>query len=114
MLFVFKSDASADVIMFGEAARKLLAIVGKDPEDAKGIITVAQLPDAIARLNAAIEADKARQAARRAEEEEEEEEEVEAGRTGIAAPVSLAQRAWPLLDMLQLSRKESVPVVWGV
>ena len=53
MLFVFKSDASADVIMFAEVARKLLAIVGKDPEDAKGIITVAQLPDAIARLNAA-------------------------------------------------------------
>jgi len=112
MLFVFKSDASADVIMFAEVARKLLAIVGKDPEDAKGIITVAQLPDAIARLNAAIEEDKARQTMQRAEKEEE--EDAEAGRTGIAAPVSLAQRAWPLLDMLQLSRKESVPVVWGV
>ena len=111
MLFVFKSDASADVIMFAEEARKLLAIVGKDPEDAKGIITVAQLPDAIARLNAAIEEDKARQTMQRAEKEE---EDAEAGRTGIAAPVSLAQRAWPLLDMLQLSRKESVPVVWGV
>jgi len=111
MLFVFKSDASADVIMFGEVARKLLAVVGKDPEDAKGIITVEQLPEAITRLNDAIEADRARQAARDVEQEE---LEAEGGYTGMAAPVSLAQRAWPLLDMLQLSHKHGVPVVWGV
>jgi len=111
MLFVFKSEASADVVMFGEVARKLIAVVGKDPEDAKGIITVEQLPEAIARLNDAIAADKAGQATRSADQEE---QEAEAGHTGMAAPVSFAQRAWPLLDMLQLSRKHGVPVVWGV
>ena len=55
MLVIFKSDVSADVIMHGDAGKTLIAAVGKDPEDAKGIVTVEQLPDAIARLRAAIE-----------------------------------------------------------
>ncbi|AKU14188.1 hypothetical protein AzCIB_4295 [Azoarcus sp. CIB] len=111
MLITFKSAAGADVIMFGDIAKKLVAILGKDPQDGKGIVTVEQLPDAIARLRAAIDEDKARQAGH-AQDEDEDEPDPE--RHGMAAPVSLAQRAWPLLDLLQLSQKEGVPVVWGV
>lgn len=111
MLVTFKSDAAADVIMLGEPAKKLIAILGKDPDDGKGIVTVAQLPDAIARLKAAVEEDKARRAHPTPEEEE---AAIEQGKTGMAAPVGLAQRAWPLLDMLEYSQKEGVPVVWGV
>lgn len=111
MLITFKSDAAADVIMLGEHAKKLIAIIGKDPEDPKGIVTVVQLPEAIMRLKAAIEEDKARRAE---PTEAEEEAAAEQGKTGMAAPVGLAQRAWPLLDMLEYSQKEGVPVVWGV
>lgn len=111
MLITFKSAAGADVIMFGDIAKKLVAILGKDPQDGKGIVTVEQLPDAIARLRAAIDEDKARQAGH-AQDEDEDEPDPE--RRGMAAPVSLAQRAWPLLDLLQLSQREGVPVVWGV
>ena len=111
MLITFKSAAGADVIMFGDIAKKLVAILGKDPQDGKGIVTVEQIPDAIARLRAAIDEDKARQAGH-AQDEDEDEPDPE--RRGMAAPVSLAQRAWPLLDLLQLSQKEGVPVVWGV
>ena len=112
MLITFKSGASADVIMFGDPAKELIAMLGKDPEDAKGIVTVEQLPQAIEKLRAAIEADKARRALRDAEREEQEAE--EQGKTGMAAPAGLAQRAWPLLDMLESALKEGVPVVWGV
>ena len=113
MLFVFKSDAAADVIMFGDVAKKLVAILGKDPESPKGIVTVEQLPDAIARLQAAIAEDKARQAAQGTDADED--ADAAAGdRPGMAAPVGLAQRAWPLLDMLEASKKEGTPVVWGV
>jgi len=111
MLIVFKSDAAADVIMFGEVAKKLIAAIGKDPEASKGIITVAQLPEAAARLRVLIEEEKARAAA---QPEEDEADAREAGRSGIGAPVNLAQRAWPLLEMLEYSIKEGVPVVWGV
>ncbi|MBD5804168.1 hypothetical protein AZOA_36110 [Azoarcus sp. Aa7] len=110
MLITFKSAAGADVIMFGDIAKKLVAILGKDPQDGKGIVTVEQLPDAIARLRAAIEEDKARRAGQAQDDDEEPDPE----RHGMGAPVNLAQRAWPLLDLLEASQKEGVPVVWGV
>ena len=110
MLLTFKSAADGDVIMFGDIAKRLVEILGKDPQDAKGIVTVEQLPQAIARLKAAIEEDKARQSGPAKDDDEEEDPE----RRGMAAPVNLAQRAWPLLTMLELSQKEGVPVVWGV
>jgi hypothetical protein len=112
MLVTFKSKASADVVMFGDAAKELIAIAGKDPKDVKGIVTVEQLPEAIARLRAAIEEDKARQAER--DPDEQEERNAEQGKVGMAAPVSLAQRAWPLLKMFEDSLAERTPVVWGV
>ncbi|MBN8441956.1 MAG: DUF1840 domain-containing protein [Thauera sp.] len=111
MLVTFKSAASADVIMFGDVAKKLIGILGKDPEEAKGIVTTEQLPDAITRLRKAIDDDRARQAAR---SEADEAADREAGRSGMAAPVGIAQRAWPLLDMLVAAQKEGKPVTWGV
>lgn len=109
MLITFKSGAAADVIMFGDVAKKLLQIIGKDPEDTRGIVTVEQLPEAMSRLRAAIDGDRARQTARGAEEEE---ADTEAGRTGMAAPVGIAQRAYPLLEMMEYSQKEETPVIW--
>ncbi|MBW7860731.1 MAG: DUF1840 domain-containing protein [Rhodocyclaceae bacterium] len=111
MLVTFQSKASADVLMLGEPARQVIAALGKDPADGKGIVTVEQLPAAIVRLRAAIEDDKRRQSART---EEDEERDAEEGRSGMAAPVGFAQRAWPLLEMLEEARREGVPVVWGV
>ncbi|MDI3514910.1 MAG: hypothetical protein PWP40_2139 [Rhodocyclaceae bacterium] len=115
MLVTFKSHASADVIMFGDDAKKLIAIVGKDPHNPQGIITAQQLPEAIERLKAAIEEDRIRQAElERQRTEADEAADKEAGRSGMAAPVGLAQRAWPLLNMLEESLREETPVVWGV
>ena len=115
MIITFKSAASGDVIMHGDQAEKLLTVIGKDPKSAQGIVTVEQIPDAIARLDAAIAEDKARQAEINAKADpDQEEKDREEGRVGMAAPVSLSARAWPLRDMLQWSLKEGVPVVWGV
>ena len=111
MLVTFKSAAGADVIMFGDIAKRLVAILGKDPQDAKGIVTVEQLPGAIARMRTAIDEDKA---LHKAAAQDDDEDDPDPERHGMAAPVSLAQRAWPLLDLLQLAQKEGVPVVWGV
>lgn len=111
MLITFKSDAGAGVIMLGDAAKKLIGILGKDAGDPKGIVTVEQLPDAITRLRAAIEQDRARQAESPSDDDEREQD---GDNKGMAAPVGLAQRAWPLLELLEASRREGVPVVWGV
>ncbi len=109
MLITFKSQASGDVIMFGDVAKKLLAIIGKDPGETRGIVTVEQLPGAIQRLQAAIETDKAAQKTNVPGNDEEDEQ---SEQTGMNAPVDLAQRAWPLLDALEYAARDGVPVIW--
>ena len=107
MLIIFKSPASGDVIMFEKNGKEMLTVLGKDPAEPKGIITVEQLPDAIARVKQAIADDKARQAEKGAEAEE---AEAKPGGAGV----SFFQRAVPMLDLLERSLKDKVPVTWGV
>ena len=107
MIVTFQSAAAGDVIMFGDVANRLMVVMGKSA-DAKGIVTVEQLPDAIAKLQAAIAADKAE----RAGVADEDMPQTEAG--GKRPFVSLAQRATPLLELLQWAAKKGKPVVWGV
>jgi hypothetical protein len=110
MIVIFQSAAAGDVIMFGDVAHRMMTFMGKEA-DAKGIVTVEQLPDAIAGLRAAIEADKQQ----RAELREEDRPQFEIGEGGVKRPyVSLTQRAAPLLELLEWSLKKKKPVVWGV
>ncbi len=106
MLVTFKSKAAGDIYMFAEHAEQLLTIMGKslDPPHApRGIITPEQLGNALARLKAA--ADQARAKAR---------ENVDDETGGAPLAVSLAQRAYPLIDMLERSEKTQCEIVWGV
>jgi hypothetical protein len=109
MLIIFKSKAAGDVMMFGDVAHSLMEIMGKDPGD-KGIVTVEQLPDAIARLKAAVAQDKAEKPV--ADHDERVFEKTPEG--GKREHVSLARRAVPLIELLEFSLKEGEPVVWGV
>ena len=52
MLFEFKSRATGSVVMTADVGKKVLPLIGKTP-DPKGIITVDQMPGAIAALEAA-------------------------------------------------------------
>ncbi len=109
MLIVFKSKAAGDVMMFGDVAHSLMEIMGKSP-DPKGIVTVEQLPDAIARLKAAVAQDKAEKPV--VDHDERVFEKTPGG--GKREHVSLARRAVPLIELLEYSLKEEVPVTWGV
>ena len=107
MLVTFKSKAAADVPMYAEHAKMLLAVVGKslEPESApKGIITAADVPAALARLKAAADA------SRRTEKENGQRDD----EPGRAISVGLAQRAFPLIDMLERAAKDQRDIVWGV
>ena len=104
MLVTFKSAASGDLVMFEKNGRELLALLGKDPEAVRGIVTVEQLPGAIAPLRKAIAADQARQAGQPADENDTE--------TGVDRRINLSQRALPMLDMLERSLQEREPVTW--
>ena len=109
MLIVFKSKAAGDVMMFGDVAQSLMEVMGKDPGD-KGIVTVEQLPGAIARLKAAVAQDKAERPV--VDHDERLFEKTPEG--GKREHVSLARRAVPLIELLEFSLKEGEPVVWGV
>lgn len=119
MLITFKSVAAGDVIMFGDVARQMMQIMGKEPGD-EGIVTVEQLPAAIALLQTAMAADKAaaRAAADRSEQDftaEQEKESPQQGKsnTGGRSVVRLYQRAVPLLELLTWAQKKNKPVIWG-
>ena len=105
MIFRFKSQAAAEVIMLQSNGEQMLAIVGKEPA-AKGIITVAQIPAAIAALEAAIVAHEAVEA-RRAEDPSQ-----VINIDGDS--VMLRHRAAPFIDLLRCSAAAGKDVVWGV
>ena len=105
MLYKFKSRAAADLIMLGPQGRQIVTIMGKTP-GASGIVTAAQIPGAIAALEAAVAAEEARPPVNEAGEELTEQERAEA--------VRLRQRVAPLIEMLRRSAAEEVDVVWGV
>lgn len=110
MIVVFQSKASGDVIMFGDVAHKMMELMGKEAGD-KGIVTVEQLPAALASLKAAIAAEKEE----RKNLAEEDLPQFEQAPDGSRRPyVSLSQRATPLVELLEWSLKKKVPVVWGV
>lgn len=111
MLFRFKSRATADLILLEPQAQRLLQIIGKEATP-QGIVTLAQIPAAIAALQAAV-ADEARREA----------EAPDALPDQDAPPdpdaperdtVRLRQRAAPFIEMLRRSAAAGKDVVWGV
>ena len=106
MLYKFKSQATADVILLEVNGRQLLEIIGKQPGP-QGIVTVDQVPAALAALQAAIAAD---DAAIKQRVDSDEQDEHSAKGVGV----SLRQRAAPFIDMLKRSAAEKRDVVWGV
>lgn len=109
MLITFKSKAAADILMYEKHAKPLLDPLGKDVK--RGIITAEETPAAIASIEAEIAEEAARRAAEQAAagEDEDEEQPSEPAKT-----VSLATRAYPLLEMLRAAHKQGSDVVWGV
>jgi hypothetical protein len=101
MIYKFKSKASGDVIMLGPNGDQMLRILGREPAP-KGIIEVEHMAAAIAAL---------REAVRRDAAPPEEDDEADAD---PSKGVSLQQRLWPVIELLERSLAAKEPVVWGV
>lgn len=106
MLYKFKSRAAADLIMLEPQGRQVVTIMGKTPGPS-GIVTAAQIPAAIAALEAAVAAEEAVPADDAAVADETTQSE-------RADTVRLRQRVTPLIDMLKRSAAADVDLVWGV
>ena len=115
MLYKFKSRAAMDVVMLEPHAEALLRIIGKEPAP-KGIIQVQDIPRALQALKSAVQADKARIGEPQVEPAEAAAEDAHghARDDATEARISLSQRAWPLMHMMELSLAENRDIVWGV
>lgn len=96
-LLIFRSRAASQILMQSEAAQQLLDIIGK-PLTPRGVITAEQIGDALTRLQDAVAASP--QAAPQDDVAQ--------------TPISLRQRAYPLLEMLRAAQKRNVDVTWGI
>ncbi len=114
MLITFKSKAAADVLMYEEHAKRILALLDKDAR--RGVITAAESGNAVAVLEAEI-------AGSRAHHPSEEMARDVAAHHGADGDdhehekmqfVSFATRAYPLLEMLKAAHLGNHDVMWGV
>lgn len=108
-MITFRSEVGPDVMMFDAIAQRMMTLMDKE-HSARGVISVEQLPAAIAALKDAIAADRAAQRAAPAAADTEDDD----AAVAAAAPVSLAQRATPLVELLEISLAREKPVTWGV
>ena len=116
MTITFKSQASADLIMLQASADALLSRLGKQASE-QGILEPKDMPAALATLRG-LPPDEADVGSAPASTDSE-----DAGADGgdeprdpafADEPVTLRQRAWPLIQMIERSLEAGKPVVWGV
>jgi hypothetical protein len=110
-LVVFRSKAAAEIYMFAESAHRLLRIVGK-AESERGVIQADEVAEALGRLTAAVEKEKDELRQERARREVD--ERIGDAHSEQPLPVTLGQRAFPLIEMLRAAQRKRVDVTWGV
>lgn len=97
MLVTFTTDAHADITMFGDIALAMLKMMGHSAT-VPGAILAADVPAALSKLTAAIDAQKMTGPV----DDQDEDEPV----------VSMANRALPLIDLLTAAAKSDCNVMW--
>ena len=97
MLVTFTTKAYADITMFGDVAVAMLKMIGHSTT-VPGAIVAEDVPAALSRITAAIEAGKASEPAEVKDADE--------------PIVSMAHRALPLIGLLAAAAKANTYVMW--
>jgi hypothetical protein len=109
-MYKFKSRAAGDLIMLEPNGRQLLNILGRTDaaSQTQGILLPEHMPEAIEKLQAAIQADEAHRALiiQQAHDKGETPPRFEG--------ISLRQRAVPFIEMIKRCQKADKEIVWGV
>jgi hypothetical protein len=108
MIYKFKSQATADLVLLGPQGDAMLRLLGREPAP-KGIIEVGSMPGALAVLEAAVA-----QAALATSAELPPTLAGDEAADDPAGGVGLRQRLWPVIEMLRRALAAGSPVVWGV
>lgn len=104
----FKSKAAGDIVMFKSNAEQMFRIMGVEPSE-RGVIEPKDLAHVHAQLIAAINTERMARSENPIDEDELSAEE----KVALKSHVSLEQRAYPLLKMLEEAQKKNVDVHWG-
>lgn len=107
MIYEFKSRATGSVVMTQEIGELMLKAIGKAPGPT-GIITVAEMPAALAALRnpAAGGAPDDTPPGGKSDDDGDAKD--------VAEPISFSQRAWPLIQMIEQAHKAGKDITWGV
>jgi len=103
MLVTFKTEAYANITMFGDVAVALLKLMGHSGT-VPGAFLPEDIPDALERLEAAV--------SERPQARLDPETSAAPGDEDEAAAVTLAHRAFPLIELLKAARAEGTQVMW--
>lgn len=104
----FKSKAAGDIVMFKSNAEQMFRIMGVEPSE-RGVIEPKDLAHAHAQLVAAINTERMARSENPVDEDELDEDE----KIALKNHVSLEQRSYTLLKMLEAAQKKNVDVHWG-
>ena len=100
MLVTFTTPAYANITMFGDVALQMLKLMGKSTT-VPGALLAEDIPAALQKLEAAVEADRQKQQPGQPAVDEDGE-----------VPVSLSHRALPLIELLKAAAKANSNVMW--
>ena len=100
MLVTFSTPSYANITMFGDVALHLLKLMGHSAT-VPGALVADDVPAALERLQAALEADQQSPQTPPSQQDEDDE-----------PPVSLAHRALPLIELLRAAAKARHNVMW--
>lgn len=97
MLVTFSTDGYSSITMFGDVGLSMLEMMGHSAT-VPGAILAADVPEALSKLTAAVDANKKQPLVMDKDTEETE--------------VSITNRALPLIDLLAAAVKEKSDVMW--
>lgn len=103
MLITFRCKAYANVTMFGSIGLQMIKMMGHSGT-VPGAIGAEEIPHALSLLKAAVTVEK-----RRAEQQEQDQDDDD---ERDDPPVSISNRALPLIDMLNAAISEECGIMW--
>ncbi len=103
MLITFESNAHTDITMFADIAKSLIKMMGHSGT-IPSAIAAKDVPEALEKLKAALDAESSDELNEAVNGEETEEE----------TEVSMSGRAFPLIEMLKAASREDQAIMWYI
>ena len=117
-LIIFKSRASANMMMIDKDAKPILNLLGKEVE--KGVITSAETASAIEKIEKQIEKLKEMEKmstierVRMEQQKPKAAQEADEQEKNNGPTIGFATRAYPFLQLLKAANKAKKDIIWGV